>query len=217
MPRKEKEYHYIYKTTNLKTGKFYIGMHSTDNLNDGYLGSGKRLRRSIRKNGIENFKLEILEFRPNRSSLKVREKELVNEDLLKNQMCMNLQVGGGGGFSGEKHREKFFIAAKKVQTSNLTQGRKTQAILWKSNEEWANMKRLKIKEGLRNIDFDHGSTFRGKTHSDETKKKIGEKNANNQKGEKNSQFGSCWITDGENNKKMKKTDQLPEGWTFGRK
>ena len=44
MPRRSKTYHYIYRTTCLVTGKFYVGMHSTDNLDDGYLGPGKILR-----------------------------------------------------------------------------------------------------------------------------------------------------------------------------
>ena len=35
-------------------------------------------------------------------------------------------------------------------------------------------------------------------------------------GVKNSQFGSMWITDGKNNKKIKKTDSIPEGWKTGR-
>ena len=42
MARKEKQYHFIYKTTNIITERYYYGMHSTDNLEDGYLGSGKR-------------------------------------------------------------------------------------------------------------------------------------------------------------------------------
>ena len=57
-----KKYHFIYKTTNLLSGKYYIGMHSTDDLNDGYLGSGTLLRRSLNKYGKENHSIEILEF-----------------------------------------------------------------------------------------------------------------------------------------------------------
>ena len=42
--------------------KYYVGMHSTSNLKDGYLGSGKSLRYAIRKYGEENFKIEIIEW-----------------------------------------------------------------------------------------------------------------------------------------------------------
>lgn len=55
-------YHYVYKTTNLKNGKFYVGKHSTKNLNDGYLGSGTELLNAINKHGKANFKTEVLYF-----------------------------------------------------------------------------------------------------------------------------------------------------------
>lgn len=41
MARKEHKYHYIYKITCIKTKRYYIVMHSTDKLNDGYMGGGK--------------------------------------------------------------------------------------------------------------------------------------------------------------------------------
>ena len=71
--RKERRYHYIYKTTCIITGRYYIGMHSTDNLDDGYLGSGKRLWFSINYHGKENHTKEILEFLDSRKLLKERE------------------------------------------------------------------------------------------------------------------------------------------------
>ena len=80
MPRKQKKYHYIYKTTCKITGKFYVGMHSSDSLEDGYLGSGKILGYSRAKYGDENHVREILEFCVSREQLKSREKEIVNEE-----------------------------------------------------------------------------------------------------------------------------------------
>lgn len=94
MPRKEKKYHVICKTTNTITGRYYIGMHSTDNLDDGYLGSGRRLKYSVKKYGKDNHIVEILEHCLDRSSLIEKEKEIVNHDLIKDEYCMNLHTGG---------------------------------------------------------------------------------------------------------------------------
>ena len=94
----KRKYHYIYKTTCLITNRYYIGMHSTENLEDGYIGSGKRLWHSIKKHGKENHVCEILEFLPGRKELAAREAQLVNEELLDDDLCMNLNVGGNGGW-----------------------------------------------------------------------------------------------------------------------
>jgi hypothetical protein len=59
----------------------------------------------------------------------------------------------------------------------------------------------------------------GRNHTEETKIKIGEKNSFNSMGEKNSQFGTCWITNGEKNLKIKKEDYSKYeslGWVKGR-
>jgi len=93
---KQKKYHYIYKTTCSVTGKFYVGMHSTDNLEDGYLGSGKILGYSRLKHGDENHVKEILEFCSSRDELKQREKDIVNEELLNHPLNINLKYGGEG-------------------------------------------------------------------------------------------------------------------------
>jgi group I intron endonuclease len=94
--RKQKRYHFIYKTTNLLNGRYYIGMHSTDDMNDGYMGSGIYLRRSLNKHGTRNHKREILEYCKTRQELKSREEEIVNLNEIAKKECMNLRVGGSG-------------------------------------------------------------------------------------------------------------------------
>jgi len=59
---KEKKFNFVYVTINLVNWKMYIGDHSTDDLNDGYLGGGKLLRMSIKKYKSFNFVNIILEF-----------------------------------------------------------------------------------------------------------------------------------------------------------
>ena len=113
MARKQKTIHYIYKTTCDVTGRWYIGMHSTNNLDDNYMGSGTRLRHSIRKYGVENHTKEILEFCETREELIIKEIEIVNSDLIQLKLCMNLKEGGSGGFANNKHKEKFLSEGTK--------------------------------------------------------------------------------------------------------
>jgi len=58
--------------------------------------------------------------------------------------------------------------------------------------------------------------FTNKHHSEKTKKTIGLKNSISQKGEKNSQYGKHWITNGIESKLISK-DDIPEKWYLGRK
>ena len=204
--RRERKHHYIYKTTCKVTNKFYVGMHSTDNLEDGYLGSGKKLWYSIRKHGAENHEKEILEFLPNRSSLKNREKEIVNERFLENTLCINIALGGGGGFGSEEHMKKCSSAGNDAFRNRLQNDPEFKK-RFSDYARIASSKANKKKPPL----------FTGKTHSEETKQKIGKLNSEKQKGDGNSQHGTCWITNGSENKKIKKTDDLPEGWSYGRK
>lgn len=207
MSRKEKTYHFIYKTIDTRNGNFYIGMHSTDNLNDGYVGSGDRLRKLIHKHGKEIFKIEILEFLPNRESLKKREEEIVNSDLLKEEKCMNLRIGGEGGLKDDDHLKIFIEAGRKGREEKMKDPKYREHIGKFSGE------RLKKYHKEGKIKYD---TFKDKKHSVETKKLMSESHKGKGLGKNNSQFGTCWITNGLNNKKIKKENELPNGWKLGR-
>ena len=92
-----KEYFYFYKITNNINGKFYFGVHSTDDLNDGYMGSGVAIQRAIKKYGIENFTKEYVKFFEDEESMYDFEKQYITRDLVENKNCYNLTTGGTGG------------------------------------------------------------------------------------------------------------------------
>lgn len=92
----EYKQHIIYKTTNLINNKIYVGMHSTDNLNDGYLGSGWILKQAIKKYSKENFKREVLLVLPSRKEAREVEALLVDTEFISRQNTYNLQEGGMG-------------------------------------------------------------------------------------------------------------------------
>lgn len=87
-------YYTIYKITNKINNKFYIGKHQTEDLNDGYMGSGKLIRRAIEKYGSDNFVKEILHIFDNEADINAKEKELV----VLSEQSYNLCDGGHGGF-----------------------------------------------------------------------------------------------------------------------
>lgn len=72
---------YVYKTTNLINGKTYVGKHRRSYFDKKYYGSGKHLKSAINKYGIENFKVEVLEWC--NSNKELANKEIFYIELLK--------------------------------------------------------------------------------------------------------------------------------------
>lgn len=87
-------YHYLYKVTNKINLKFYIGVHSTLDLSDGYMGSVIAVTESIKKYGKKTFTKEILEFFDTRESAFEKESEIVTNNLVNDPKCYNLTLGG---------------------------------------------------------------------------------------------------------------------------
>ena len=216
MARKEKNIHYIYKTTCNVTGRYYVGMHSTSNLEDGYMGSGKILRYSIRKYGKENHTKEILEFYPTREELAKREREIVDKIFINEKLCMNLAIGGEGG-----HGSKF-LSKEQLQKGGLKSGEIHKNKLATDIDYFKKISQTSSKNISSLIKLGKIKPFnwKGHPHSEESKQKMSESSKGMGVGETNSQFGTCWITKDGINKKIKKEDletYLNEGWVQGRK
>ena len=84
-----------YKITCTITGKYYIGSHKTDNIDDGYMGSGRLIRKSIEEYGVENHTKEILGVFSTREESLELEHTLVKEGKLTTKdSILNISNGG---------------------------------------------------------------------------------------------------------------------------
>ena len=180
----QRKFHYIYKITR-DDGKYYIGLHSTDNLEDGYFGSGQLLWKSIRKHGKEQHTKEILEFLPSRLELKTRERELVNESALADPLCLNVCLGGGESPMmieavrakvGARQKEIWSNMSVEEITRRASIGGRAHAAKLKSDPEYAasyhakqSAKRFTLTDEQK-AKISAGNT--GKNRSDDVKKHL---------------------------------------------
>jgi hypothetical protein len=100
-------------------------MHSTDDLNDSYLGSGLRLLRSVKKHGADQHNREILEDLPTREAASAREKELITEEMRKDPECLNCGAGGLGAVDLPPVKED---ARAKISAANTRRFARERAI-----------------------------------------------------------------------------------------
>ena len=214
MPRKEHNYHFIYKTTNLVNEKFYIGLHSTHKLEDGYLGSGTMLWHAIKKYGKENFKRETLEFLPDRDSLKAREKEIVNHEFLQNPMCMNISLGGQGEWKQPDPETR--IKIQKLGGQGFSQKLKDPEYRQKVSTRCTESNKSTPRGFMAT---DNQCDWTGRKHRPEAIEQMRLSKKGHGIGETNSQFGTVWVKNSSETKKIKKTDLeqfIADGWTRGR-
>lgn len=195
-----KTFNFIYKTTNKLTSKKYIGFHSTDNLDDSYLGSGVALNEAIKKYGRNNFEREILEFIDDVDNhLQYEEKWILQENTL-SPYGYNLSPTGGLGTSNslsDEIKERISKSCKGrtawnkgikgkaawnkgLKLSKLSDEHKAKiSKSCKGKNTWVKGKKLS-EEHKQNI----SNGLKGRIHSNETKEKIKAGNLGQQRSEK---------------------------------
>ncbi len=200
-------YFTVYKTLNIINNEYYIGVHKTDNPYDSYLGSGYRIVNSINKYGVENFKKEILFIYDNEKDMYEKEKELVQEEILKDKKCLNLKVGGFGGFSyinnnniKKFHSKKHTDKTKKILREKALNKKHTKEIKEK-------IKEIENKRKLEEVDYYEKKRKAGKCRWKNYEKKPVV--------ECKSRKGRVWVNNGKDSK-MFHVEDIPEGWIRGR-
>lgn len=196
----------VYQILNKINGKVYVGKHMTKDLNDGYMGSGKLIKTAIKKYGIHNFIKIIIGVYDNEALMNAAEKFIVASDA---DFTYNLCDGGKGGWGyvnknkkAQPKRAGLALAQKILLDKNLQKQYQLHGLLY----------------GSKNLNpyNNKSKRFAGKSHKQSSKDLISNSMKGKQIGSKNSQFGTMWITNNLENKKIKKTDPIPEQWRRGR-
>lgn len=104
----------------MMTGKIYLGVHGTDDIDDGYLGSGKFLLLAIKKYGKENFVRQVIHIFDDEEIAYALEKEVVDQKFILRKDVYNCTFGGRSG--GKR------VLTEKGLKNLRNAGRKAQAI-----------------------------------------------------------------------------------------
>jgi hypothetical protein len=195
----------IYQITCIINKKIYIGKHQTNILNDGYMGSGKNLKRAISKYGIENFKKEILFQFYNEDEMNAKEAELVTEEFCLRQDTYNICVGGKGGWSyinsNGLQGGKFYSGGTKLIEAQQAMRERMKS------PEFKKARSKKLADALEQTR--KTNRYRG-FEVDATIQQLATENA------RLVNTGSIIINNGIKNKRIRHDELIPDGWFRGR-
>lgn len=179
--------YYIYKITCTKgtfKDHFYYGKHQTNNIDDGYKGSGKLLKNYYKKYPNDYIK-EIISYHNSLEELNNAEK-LILSQYLDNKLCLNIQIGGTGGDNYTYLSEE----EKEIRRKKLKNGCKNWWNNLSEEEKKAWGKKMSELQKGKNLSEEHyknlcdamkkrqgkDTWMKGKNHSEESKKLISEHN-----------------------------------------
>jgi hypothetical protein len=167
------KFYYIYQITNLTNNKIYIGKHIASSLENDYMGSGKLLKKAIKKHGLKNFKKDILFVFDNEQDMNIKEKKLVTEEFCLRKDTYNLCVGGKGGFSFiNRYNLHCTEKQKEAGKNNIKKAQKKYKELWHFSDEFRKHCKEKNSEAQKKLRKKIGGAFKGKKHTEEAKQKI---------------------------------------------
>lgn len=94
----------VYRVTNLKNQKIYVGVHKTRVPDDEYLGSGTLIVRAVAKYGPASFSKEVLHIFSRKEEAYAKEAAIVDAPFVARDDTYNLVLGGviGGWYDNHK-------------------------------------------------------------------------------------------------------------------
>lgn len=220
--------YFVYKITHIPSGRFYIGRHSTEDLNDGYFGSGILVKRLLNKYPIGEFEKTIQLFCCDEESAAREETKLIEENF-ENPLNINISKSGFRGgreaaISKGRYLKEHFPEEYKdyiqmcndSRKKNISKGRRVFLEKFTDNILFRNEFITKLKQNQK-LGVEQAKNQKSRWKRKNTLNKI-----HHQKAEKNSNYGKTWMVnfdlkmskpvEGSDIEKLKL-----DGWVLGRK
>jgi len=165
-------YGYIYKTTDLKHDKIYIGQHKSSQFDTKYYGSGRIITDLLKNYPRDNFTCQILCECQSQDELNEKEIYWINE-LDSRNPDVGYNLSSGGGYFGDSG---YHLGMLGKSQSDLQRQKASENGKYVRTEEW---KKHKSEQMTGNTNA-HGNAggpgkFTGKHHTQQTKDILSDK------------------------------------------
>lgn len=174
------QFHIIYKTIS-ESGRYYVGRHSTFNIEDGYLGSGRWVESIKNKKSLRR---EIVSYHDTFEELVEAEEKILSDVITdpNNMNYSNKSIGFGTGVYNPSHggTNRSWNKGKKCPT--ISEGRKNGKIPNISSEKRSELAKAAWKNGVYDnrpsMSEEHkekiSSSLKGRIQSDHQKQRMKE-------------------------------------------
>lgn len=186
-----------------------------------YWGSGRKIKKHIKKYGKENFEYQILVYGTPEYIYELEEKYVTVQLIETDEKCLNIKSGGEG--------IKFFteeILSKMRGRKRTTEARKRMSESHLGKEPWNKGKKMspeqyeKVTIWAREYWKNKPGFFTGKSHDDETKEKMRLAWQKRKKEKNGLTSGYTFLNNGQQTTLVppeKVEEMLLNGWTKGMK
>jgi group I intron endonuclease len=220
-------FYYLYKVTNKINNKIYIGVHKTQNMDDGYMGSGKALLLAFRHYGKENFEKTIISEYNTEEEMFAAEADIVTEEFVLRKDTYNIKLGGCGGWShvnsniSDEIIEKRAAGLRRHYEEAGTENRSgaNNPFFGKTHNEQTKKQISEQKKEFYANGGAHPKGYLGKQHTEETKKQISERlkttsSLIGKTGDLHPSSNTKWFNNGVDHIRSKESPGV--GWVEGR-
>jgi hypothetical protein len=198
----------------------YFGKSKRDDI-EKYTGSGTYWKNHLDKNGVEPIHLWNSNWYYDTSISRFALKfSRINKIVTSNKWANLIEengLDGGWDLVNSSGKNLYGCNGRTPNVAdNFARGLETQRLLEKTNPGWVEKRSNNISSGVKKWIKENGHIWSGRSHKEETKRKIGNKSSISQSGSGNSQYGTKWITDGISSRKIPSAQSVPIDWELGR-